>query len=50
MSALVPPNPTPPAAADDRPEFATREEAAAFWQGVKRGIRDSGEKTPRDSV
>lgn len=29
-------------AASDWPEFATREEANAFWQGVKRGIRESG--------
>ena len=29
-------------AASDWPEFATREEASAFWQGVRRGIRESG--------
>ena len=29
-------------AASDWPEFATREEANAFWQGVRRGIRDAG--------
>lgn len=30
------------AANDDWPDFATREEAMAFWQGVRRGIRESG--------
>jgi hypothetical protein len=36
-----PSEPAPPPASD-WPEFATRAEAHAFWQGVKRGIRESG--------
>lgn len=33
---------TAPAAGDDWPEFASRAEAMAFWQGVRRGISESG--------
>jgi hypothetical protein len=37
------PQPEPPAPADDDwPEFASRAEAMAFWQGVRRGIAESG--------
>ncbi|HEX8365852.1 MAG TPA: hypothetical protein VF603_11285 [Allosphingosinicella sp.] len=33
---------TGPAAGDDWPEFPTRAEAVAFWQGIRRGISESG--------
>ena len=41
------PSPAPEArdaaeAPPDWPEFATSEEAAAYWQGVRRGIREAG--------
>lgn len=32
----------PAATGDDWPEFASRAEAMAFWQGVRRGIAESG--------
>ena len=41
-SSLDPEPAAAPAAGSDWPDFDTREEAMAFWQGVRRGISESG--------